>query len=43
MSVSVEYDIPGTALGKLAEPVIREMNEHEGEMILANLKARMEG
>jgi hypothetical protein len=29
-------------LGKLAEAIIVKMNDHEGELILANLKARME-
>lgn len=43
VSVSVEYTTPGAALGRLAEPVIHKINEHEGETILANLKARMEG
>lgn len=43
VAVSVDYSIPGAALGKLAEPVIHKMNEHEAETILANLKARMEG
>jgi uncharacterized membrane protein len=42
VSVSVEYTIPGAALARLAEPIIHKMNEHEGETILANLKARME-
>ncbi len=42
VTVSVEYTIPGAALGRLAEPIIHKMNEHEGETILANLKARME-
>ncbi|HEX9618072.1 MAG TPA: SRPBCC family protein [Anaerolineales bacterium] len=43
ISVSVEYSLPGAILGKLAEPVIHKMNEHESDTILANLKARMEG
>jgi hypothetical protein len=38
----VEYSIPGAAVGRLAEPVIHKMNEHEADTILANLKARME-
>jgi uncharacterized membrane protein len=42
VSVGVDYTIPGAVLGKLAEPIIHKMNEHEGETILANLKARME-
>jgi len=43
VTVNVDYTIPGAALGKLAEPIIHKMNEHEGETLLANLKARMEG
>jgi uncharacterized membrane protein len=42
VTVTVEYRIPGAALGKLAGPVIHKMNEQEGETILANLKVRME-
>jgi len=38
----VEYTVPIPVLGKLAEAVIVKMNEHEGDLILANLKARME-
>lgn len=43
VAVKVEYTIPGAALGRLAEPLIHKMNEHETDTILANLKARMEG
>ena len=42
VSFEVEYTIPIPVLGKLAEAIIVKMNEHEGETILANLKARME-
>lgn len=42
VSICVEYSVPGVALGRLTEPVIQEMNEHESETILANLKTRME-
>jgi uncharacterized membrane protein len=42
-TVNVEYSLPGKILGKISEPIIHKMNEHEGETILANLKARMEG
>ena len=37
-----EYTVPIPVLGKLAEAIIVKMNEHEVELILANLKARME-
>lgn len=43
VSVNVDYTIPSAVLGKLAEPIIHKMNEHEAETLLANLKARMEG
>lgn len=43
VTVSVEYAIPGAALGRIAQPVIQKMNEHESETILANLKALIEG
>ncbi len=43
VSVSVDYSIPSAILGKLAEPVVHKMNEHEAETILTNLKIRMEG
>ena len=38
----VEYKIPLPVLGKLAENIIVKMNNHEGEILLANLKSRME-
>jgi uncharacterized protein YndB with AHSA1/START domain len=37
-----EYTVPIPLLGRLAERVIVKMNEHESEVLLANLKARME-
>lgn len=37
-----EYTVPIPVLGKLAESIIIKMNEHEGDTILANLKAMME-
>jgi uncharacterized membrane protein len=38
----IEYTVPVPLLGKLAEAVIAKMNEREAELVLANLKARME-
>jgi uncharacterized protein YndB with AHSA1/START domain len=38
-----EYIVPVPVIGKLAEAVIVKLNEHEGDVLLANLKARMEG
>ena len=42
VTFEVEYTVPIPLLGKLAEAIIVKMNEHEGEIILANLKTRME-
>jgi hypothetical protein len=42
LTVEVEYAVPVPLLGKLAEAFIVKQNEHEAELILANLKARME-
>jgi uncharacterized protein YndB with AHSA1/START domain len=37
-----EYVVPVPLLGRLAEAVIVKVNEHETEVLLANLKATME-
>ncbi len=37
-----EYIVPLPVIGKLAEAVIVKLNEHEAEVLLANLKTRME-
>lgn len=37
-----EYIVPGAVLGKLAEPFVVRLNEHEAETVLGNLKARLE-
>ena len=42
VTFEVEYNIPIPVLGKLAEAVIVKMNDHEGDIIMANLKSRME-
>lgn len=42
LTMKVEYAIPGQVLGKLAEPIVRRINEHEADLLLQNLKARME-
>ena len=42
LKVEVEYTIPIPLLGKLAESIIVKQNEHESDVLLANLKARME-
>jgi hypothetical protein len=38
----VEYNIPIPVLGKLAETIVVKMNDHEGDIIMTNLKSRME-
>jgi len=42
VTIEAEYTVPIPVLGKLAEAIIVKMNDREGELILANLKARME-
>ena len=42
VTFKVEYTVPVPVLGKLAEVIIVKMNEREGDLLLANLKARME-
>ena len=42
VTFSVEYTVPIPVLGKLAEAIIVKMNDREGDLLLANLKARME-
>jgi uncharacterized membrane protein len=42
LTLEVEYIVPVPLLGKLAEAFIVKQNEHEADILLANLKARME-
>lgn len=42
LTVEVEYTVPIPLLGKLAEAFIVKQNEHEADVMLANLKVRME-
>lgn len=42
LTMEAEYVVPVPLLGKLAEAFIVKQNEHEAEVLLANLKARME-
>jgi uncharacterized membrane protein len=42
VTVETEYTVPIPLLGKLAESFIVKQNEKEAEIILENLKARME-
>ncbi len=41
-TLEVEYTVPIQVIGKLAEVIVVKMNEHEGDIIMANLKSRME-
>jgi carbon monoxide dehydrogenase subunit G len=43
VTAETEYKVPVPLLGKLAENIIVKQNEREAEVILANLKAVMEG
>jgi hypothetical protein len=43
LTVDVEYTVPGALLGKLAEPIINRINDHEATAMLNNLKATLEG
>ncbi len=40
VGLTVNYEIPIPLLGKLVEPVVKKMNEHELTLMLANLRAR---
>ena len=42
VTVKAEYTVPIPLLGKLAESIIVRQNQKESEMILDNLKTRME-
>jgi uncharacterized protein YndB with AHSA1/START domain len=42
VTFQTEYSVPIPLLGKLAEAFIVKQNEHESDVLLANLKARME-
>jgi uncharacterized membrane protein len=42
LTVQAEYTVPIPLLGKLAEGIIIKLNENEMDVLLANLKARME-
>ncbi|HZK62486.1 MAG TPA: SRPBCC family protein [Anaerovoracaceae bacterium] len=39
----VEYAIPGQVLGKMAEPVLKKINTHEADVMLKNMKVKLEG
>ncbi len=43
VTVQADYKVPIPLLGRLAENIIVKQNEHEADVILKNLKARLEG
>ena len=43
VKVQADYSVPVPLLSKVAEGIVSKLNEHEAEVMLANLKARMEG
>ena len=43
LDLDVEYTVPTPVLGKLAEKVVVKLNDNEADVMLANLKAVMEG
>jgi uncharacterized membrane protein len=42
VTFSIDYTVPIPVLGKLAEAAILKLNDHEGDVIMANLKAVLE-
>ena len=42
LTVTVAYKVPVPVLGKLAEAIIVKQNDQESDVLLANLKTRME-
>jgi uncharacterized membrane protein len=42
VEMKVDYEVPKTLLGKFAEPFVLRLNEREAEIVLANLKDRVE-
>ena len=41
-SQEIEYEIPGSLLGRFAAPFIERLNEREAQLVTENLKARLE-
>jgi uncharacterized protein YndB with AHSA1/START domain len=42
VTLEIEYEIPGKLLGHLAAPIVRRLNERDGNTLVDNLKERME-
>ena len=43
VTLETTYTIPVPVLGRLAEAIIVKLNENEGAVLMANLKAKLEG
>jgi uncharacterized membrane protein len=43
LNLAVEYTIPVTVLGRVAEQLVLQRNEREAHMAIANIKERLEG
>ena len=43
LTLEVEYTVPIPLLGKLAEALIVKLNQNEADVVMTNLKTRMEG
>ncbi len=42
VTLEIEYEVPGKLLGALAGPVLKRMNERDGNTLIENLRERME-
>ena len=42
VTLEIEYEIPSKLLGHLAAPIVRRLNERDGNTLVENLKVRME-
>ena len=41
-TLKVDYEMPDSLVGKVTEPFVRKLNEHEADAFVANLKDRIE-
>jgi carbon monoxide dehydrogenase subunit G len=41
ITLTIDYEVPIPLLGRLAEYVIKKMNDQEADLVLANLQARL--
>ena len=42
VTLTIDYKVPVPVLGKLAEIIVLNMNDHEGDLIMTNLQTRLE-